>query len=621
MKKQIILLACLSSWPLTLTAQTAAPVADSPLEVVRRIGDKLIRDTPFKYKLVRANPSVAFTGLQVVDFGRTFNLGKPAVAYAYTRLTVAANQTRTIQLEHNDGCKIWLNGQVVYEKKGDHKISLIRDERSIDLPNEISLTFRKGQNDLLIKSETGGAERGPAEWRVYLQPPADKGAIEVAQPAPMTIGLRDLDGVDTDVAALSNWLIVGPFANPGSGTGRTGLAQVNGPETGVEFGVMYPGLDAPVTWTIPKVDVLGDVYNPLMWGTNYNWNYHNGGVAWAMQLLAEQTGEKKYDDYASHFCDFQLASMPFVAYQVKTLNAVNSANYQLIDTPLLDFTLAPSLPFVYRLRKNSSFSNRAGYEKFIAGMIKYAQTEQIRLPGWGIYTRTTPEKYTTWADDMFMGIPFLVQAALLAPDAATKKTLLDDAANQVIGFSKQVWDPTVNLYMHARYSNRDVKLPHWTRANGWAIWATSDVLMNLPPTHPQYQPILTLYRRHVEALVRFQSETGFWPNVMDHPDGKIEVSGTAILTMVMARGITHGWLDRRTYQPIVMKGWNALKTQIDPDGTVHNICMGTMCSEDISYYLNRPYFDNDTHGLFAVLFAALEVNRLYTAHNQQIKER
>jgi len=66
--------------------------------------------------------------------------------------------------------------------------------------------------------------------------------------------------------------------------------------------------DQLVTWTMPKIEVLGDVIDPKEWGTNYNWNYHNGGVAWAMQLLSEATGEKSIMKYASNFCDFSLTA-------------------------------------------------------------------------------------------------------------------------------------------------------------------------------------------------------------------------------------------------------------------------------------------------------------------------
>ena len=191
-----------------------------------------------------------------------------------------------------------------------------------------------------------------------------------------------------------------------------------------------------------------------------------------------------------------------------------------------------------------------------------------------------------------------------------KKLYLDDAANQTLKFNDQVWDKEANLYMHAKYSEKNVKLPHWSRANGWGIWAMSEVLMVLPKNHPNYKPILEHYRKHVDSLVKLQNQNGFWLQVLDRPDSREEVSGTAIFTMAMARGLTNGWLNEKKYKPFVLKGWEALKTQIEPDGTVHNICYGTMCSEDVNYYMNRPFYDNDTHGLFAVLFAGIEMYKL-----------
>ena len=80
--------------------------------------------------------------------------------------------------------------------------------------------------------------------------------------------------------------------------------------------------------------------------------------------------------------------------------------------------------------------------------------------------------------------------------------------------------------------------------------------------------------------------------------------------MAIARGIRHGWLDAATYRPVVLRAWNALETEIEADGTVHGICVGTMCSEDVEYYVGRPFYDNDTHGLFAVIFAGVEVHKL-----------
>ena len=57
---------------------------ESPVEKVKKIGDKLIRETPFAYKLGLASCSTSFNTLNFVDFGRTFGVGQEAVAYAYT---------------------------------------------------------------------------------------------------------------------------------------------------------------------------------------------------------------------------------------------------------------------------------------------------------------------------------------------------------------------------------------------------------------------------------------------------------------------------------------------------------------------------------------------------------
>ncbi len=579
---------------------------NNPLKTIRKIGDKLLRDTPFQYCLKVAGVLNTLDRLHFVDFGRAFGLGRAALAYAWTQITVEESMNLKLHLEHNDGCVIWLNGVEIYARSGDRDICLRFDERSIDMSGEVELPLRKGTNALLMKSETRGAE-----WGVFLQPPSTKGAVIDETISHPVIGLGDVEQIDGSVADLSNWLVLGPFPNPIVEGQRAGLHMPQRPETdGVEIGRMYEGLAGPVTWTVPKVEVLGSMIDPRPWGTNYDWNYHNGGVAWAMQSLAALSNDDRYGEYATRFCDFHLNGIPFVKHQVRTLNAVESANHFIIDTPLLDFTLAPSLPVIHRLRMEEDFPNREVYVEWIEKMISYARDGQVRLPGHGIYTRTTPVEFTTWVDDMFMGIPFLIQAALYAANPKARQAFFDDAANQVLEFNTQVWDDEAELYMHARYFANPAKLPYWSRCNGWASWAMSEVLLHLPSSHPKYEMILRHFRTHCSSLLRYQDKNGLWPNVLNRPDSKLEVSGTAIFVMAMARGLLHGWLGEEEFKVPVISGWKGLVSHVDADGTVHGICRGTMCTEDVEYYVNRPFYDDDTHGLFAVLFAGIEMEQL-----------
>lgn len=575
------------------------PSAADPLQAAKLIGDKLVRETPFAYRLELATDSKEFNGMQMIDFGRNFTVSGKTSAYAYTRLEAPEKMEMEIQLGHNDACKIWLNGEVVYQNDKDQHLDLVYDERSIELPFHFTARLKKGTNSFLIKTVTNRSD-----WRIYLQPPSGKEAVQDKKISYPEIGLDRMERVDKRIASISNWLIIGPFS------GEDGLDKTFSIMEEPVFGQMFKGAEGAVTWGIPKAEVVGNLIDSLPWGTNYTWNYHNGGVAWAMKILGEMSGEMKYEKYANDFCDFQLRSMPFIKYETETLGKTNVPNGLLNNTPLLDFTLAPSLPLIYRLRKDTDFENRRDYKQFINKMLQYARYEQIRLPGSTIFTRTTPKKYTTWVDDMFMGIPFLIQAALYSENVADRAWYFNDAASQILDFNKQVWDIDANLYAHARYSDSDEKMAHWSRANGWGIWATSEVLLYLPKDHPKYKAILKHFQTHIEALVALQDKGGLWYNVLDHPESKLEVSGSAIFTMAIARGISEGWISGKKYRPIVQKAWDGIATQIDSDGTVRNICLGTMCSSDIGYYLDRPFYDNDTHGLFAVIFAALEVSKM-----------
>jgi rhamnogalacturonyl hydrolase YesR len=104
--------------------------------------------------------------------------------------------------------------------------------------------------------------------------------------------------------------------------------------------------------------------------------------------------------------------------------------------------------------------------------------------------------------------------------------------------------------------------------------------------------------------------SGFYHNVLNHPDSFEETSGTAIFTMAIARGINEGWIKDKKYRPYVLKGWKALDSVIGEDGTVSQICMGTMCTEDVQYYYKRPVVKDDSHGLLGLIFAGIEVQKL-----------
>lgn len=580
-------------------SQTSQPKTKSPIEVTKLVADKMIRTTPFEYRLAPQKPNSTFDHIEFLNLARTFGSDQPGVAYALTVLDSPLDTVLSFQLSHSNGLKIWLNKQVVYQKAGDRKAAVQYKERAVELADAFSVSLKKGPNELLMKSETRGGA-----WVIYLRPTNPLKGLKLA--------IDKLPLVHIEVAQLANWLVIGPFPNPLSAGSRTGLDTPYEPERGFETGQIYTYDKASIAWTIPKIELTANGFGSTMaWGdNNYSWNYHAGGVAWAMAHLAEYTGEEKYARYSQNYCQFFLEKRPYLAYQKYALGGLDKGDTRIWESHMLDFTAAPTLPYTYWLLHSGSLANREKYEAFYQAIKQYVVHEQVRLPE-GNFTRETPHRYTTWADDMYMGIPFLVQASRLSKDPAEKARLLEDAVNQIFSFNKQVWDPQFHLYRQTQYSDRKVKIPFWSRANGWGLWATSEVLFYLTKNHPKRPALLAHFRSHIDGLLKYQNpQTGFWHNLIDKPDSYQETSGTAIFVMAMARGINQGWLDRKKYEASTLKGWKAIESMVDADGTLHGTCVGTNMSEDIRDYYTRPIADDDTHGILPVLFAGLEVEKM-----------
>lgn len=569
----------------------------TPKDAIQKVARQVMASTPFTYRLIAEKSQEKFDFVKHIDFGRTFGQEPNSVAIGISEIISERDTTITMEISHNDAIIVWLNHEQVFTSLGAKKFSYKARERDFELMDRFSVHLKKGANRLAIKSTTYGSS-----WKVFLQPAG--ATVEFSEIKGLKLGLQEIKSIDPSVSKLSNWLIMGPF----DGNAQP-FEQIIGPEFEFVPGKIYPGKNGPITWTIPKVEIFTDVIDPNpLWGTLYNYNYHTAGLAWAMANLGEILKEKDFTAYAEKYCDFMLDAKPMADYQYHQLQGFRTVQHHLINTPLLDFTAAPTLPYVYFLSKKYQAKRKSEYEQQVSEIQKYLENDQVRLTD-GTFTRETPEKYTTWVDDMFMGIPFLVYSGLASANEKEKMSWLEKAARQVIGFNAQVFDKKDNLYHHATYSKRPASIPYWSRANGWGIFATTIVLQHLPKTHPLYKPILATFKQHADRLAKLQDQSGFWHQILDDNTSYLETSGTAIFTMALARGVNEGWLPPQKYHSAIKKGWNAIASQIDENGDVYNICIGTMSSEDPNYYKTRPLVKSDSHGLIGVFWAAMEVQK------------
>ena len=94
-----------------------------------------------------------------------------------------------------------------------------------------------------------------------------------------------------------------------------------------------------------------------------------------------------------------------------------------------------------------------------------------------------------------------------------------------------------------------------------------------------------------------------------HFGGK-ELTGTALFTYGMAWGISHGFLDRKKFLPVVIKAWSALESCVHPSGFLGYV-QGTGKEPKDSQPVGYDYVpDFEDFGLGCFLLAASEVYKL-----------
>ena len=332
------------------------------------------------------------------------------------------------------------------------------------------------------------------------------------------------------------------------------------------------------------------------------WHYWNGVLNLAMMDMAEYFDEPKYreqaiNNYAFVFENAGIFREKYTADQNKWVYPFG----QYIVTRELDDcgAMGAGLIEVY------AFDKKETYWQYIKKAADHILSKQERLEDRAL-VRHFPHKMTIWADDLYMGITFLARMGHLTGE----RKYFDDAAHQVIKYTEYLFNPNTQLYYHGWYSDLQVNgVAHWGRCNGWVMLAQAELLEFLPEDHPQRGKLISILHQQILGVSRYQDRSGLWHQLLDKNDAYLETSCTAMFTYSIAKAVNNDWIDAR-YKTIAEQGWKGIKSRIQADGQVADICVGTGMQDDLVFYYERPTKLNDIHGLGAVLMAGIEILKL-----------
>ncbi len=251
-------------------------------------------------------------------------------------------------------------------------------------------------------------------------------------------------------------------------------------------------------WTNPATSqpyryppaVKGSSDSDRLWTTGYP-----AGVIYAGMLsAADATHDRKFKDFVGNRFDFFANALKYTpvpqfeqtkkttkkkkvkakgpelkvkapelktkAPESKTKGAESKTKGPELNNPFRDWLLPSSLDSCGAMGTAFLKAHRAhvgpDLEPEIVRFANFVNQKQFRLKD-GTLARNYPFPNSLWADDMYMGVPFLSQMG-----AVTKNSIyFDDAAKQVIQLSDRLFVPAVGLYTHGWNAATGDDQPHY----------------------------------------------------------------------------------------------------------------------------------------------------------------
>lgn len=418
------------------------------------------------------------------------------------------------------------------------------------------------------------------------------GALSSASGAPQIDYTRRIEGQSAVPAYATPYVVPAPAGIKATldrirdHTVRTTTLKIFDNETGLEI-------------TDPA-KITGSAVVDRRYGGLNNWDYTNGVIIAAFELIGETTGDRSYLDYNTRFYDFIFTWMPAFR-DLQTRTGRRNDFSRMVHMAALDHCGSITTALIKTHRREPD----PRYREWIDVVDTYISKKQFRLPD-GTLARERPQAASLWTDDFYMSVPFLAQMGVLTGEAR----YFDDAVRQVVQLSARLFDPARGLYDHGWSVNSHPYDPrhYWGRANGWAAMAMAELLTVLPAAHPGRDEVLHLFRAHLRGIAEVQDGSGLWHNMLNRESTYLETSASAMFVFALARGINEGWIPP-LYAPVAITGWNGVNARVLPDGRVAGICEGTTYANDMVYYAHRGAGE-DTNFFGAVLLAGGEMLRL-----------
>lgn len=187
--------------------------------------------------------------------------------------------------------------------------------------------------------------------------------------------------------------------------------------------------------------------------------------------------------------------------------------------------------------------------------------------------RTDKNDYWWWADGLYMVMPVMTKMYKITGNSLYLKKLHEywEYANSIMYDKDECLYYRDAKYTFDKHQSVNGKKDFWARGDGWVLAALAKVIQDLPSDAPYRSEYIDRFKSLAKAVAKCQQPEGYWTRSMldpEHAPGP-ETSGTAFFTYGILWGLNNGYLDQKTYEPVIVKSWKYLtETAMQKDGTI-----------------------------------------------------
>lgn len=352
----------------------------------------------------------------------------------------------------------------------------------------------------------------------------------------------------------------------------------------------------------------------ILSGAKNKWNYIDGCMIKAVLEMHTITGNADYLSFADAFIDYYVADDGQIRTYSETEYNIDNINEGKVLFDLFELT------------------GKEKYRKAIDTI--YGQVKHQPRTSEGNFWHKKIYPNQVWLDGLYMAQPFYMAYESKYNNFEGYK----DIFNQFQMVEARMKDATSGLYYHAYDASKEMfwcdettglSKNFWGRAMGWYVMAIIDVVEAMDEQmFYEYKYLKDLFRQVVDALLKVQSPSGMWYQLLDqsHVEGNyLETSASAIIAYAILKGVRlealpDAYLDHglKCFYDICDRYLEEKEGRLSLGGICLVAGLGGKEMRDgtVDYYLSEPVVEDEAKGVAPFLLCYTEVVRLLEAGDQ-----